>query len=198
MIEAYPLCWPVGYPRTEQPAFNPKFFKTTFDTERKDILRQLKLLKATDVIISTNIPLRQDGQPYSTWEKRTIHDKGIAVYFNLDGQPSVLCCDAWSLFEDNMHALVLTIDAMRGIDRWKVSEVLKRTFSGFKALPQETQTAVDIWTILGLSGKPDETRFVHGAYRRKAIELHPDKPVGSAEAFQNLHEAYQKALTFFS
>jgi hypothetical protein len=198
MIEAYPLCWPVGYPRTEYPEHNSAFFQTTVDKQRKELLRELKLLKASDVIISTNIPLRLDGMPYSDWNRRSIQDKGVAVYFNLDGQPSVLCCDAWNLFEDNFRALVLTINAMRGIDRWKVSEVLKRTFSGFKALPMETEAARDVWFKLGLEGKPATKEALSAAYKKKALIYHPDNPrTGDSNAMSDLGEAYQIALKFF-
>ncbi len=176
MIEAYPLAWPAGYTRTQNPKLNVAFFQTTFGKERDALLKELKLLKATDVILT---------------------DKGVAVYFKFNGQPSVLCCDAWDLIEDNVHAIVKTVDAMRGIDRWKVSEVLQRTFTGFKALPETTATEESVWETLGLNEKPASTIIIHQAFKQQAKKVHPDVG-GSSAAFQKLQDAYKIALNFFN
>lgn len=197
MIEAYPLAWPAGYPRTRNPVRNYHFYQTTFAKERDALLRELKLLKAADVVLSTNIPLRQDGLPYADWQKKSVTDYGVAVYFKFQGTPSVLCCDAWDLIEDNVHAIGKTVDAMRGIDRWKVSEVLKRTFTGFKALPETTQAGEEIWQTLELKGKPSLKKDVEDAFKRLAKIYHPDLPTGDSNRYYLVNDAYQKALKFF-
>ncbi len=141
MIKAYPLQWPVGYPRTTNPVTNYNFETYTFAAARKSLVKELERLKATQVIISTNIPIRADGGYHANYDKRKIDDKAVAVYFILDGEQRVLCCDAWDNWEDNMHAITKTIDALRGLSRWKVSEIMRRTFSGLKELPFETEAS---------------------------------------------------------
>jgi hypothetical protein len=60
MIEAYPLQWPVGYKRTSRQQSGR--FDTSFGAARDKIVKELRLMGARDVIISTNVPLRQDGR----------------------------------------------------------------------------------------------------------------------------------------
>ena len=106
----------------------------------------------------------------------------------------MLCCDAYFTLDDNMQAIHKTVEAIRGIDRWKVADMLNRTFTGFKALPETTGTENGIWQTLGLSAKPASLNIVHSAYKTLAKKYHPDKLGGSAEAFQEL----QEALKFFN
>lgn len=197
MIEAYPLQWPLGYPRNQHPERNANFKQPDFGRVRDAVIRELQLLNAGDIVISSNIPVKRDGMPYADFLRRVIHDKGIAVYFMLDNQQRVLCCDAWDRLEDNMHAIKLTIEAIRGMDRWQVSQILDRVFSGFKELPESTATAKNIWSTLGLTSKPSNVEAVHTAYKTLAKKLHPDMG-GSAAAFAELAEAYRLAKTFYS
>lgn len=190
MIEAYPLQWPVGYPRTKYPERNDRF-DGTFARSRDEIMYQLKKMGAINVVISTNIPLKRDGSPYATYGVKDFNDNGVAVYFTIDGEPSVLCCDKWQRIEWNMRAIVKTIDAMRGLDRWGVSEILKRVFTGFKALPEQKSTG-NWWEVLGIpkNATPDE---IKKAYREKLHSVHPDKG-GTAEEFEKVQRAYAEAI----
>src|SRR5512137_467519 len=98
MIEAYPLSWPVGRPRTKHPSrarFGRRVDNGTW-TRRADLTlyqgvvmvrEEMERLGATDVVISTNVPTRKDGLPYSG--AREPDDHGAAVYFRLAG--SVHC-----------------------------------------------------------------------------------------------------------
>lgn len=196
-IEAYPLTWPVGYPRTKFPERNVRFKQTSLAKCRDLVLKELERLGARGVVLSTNIPLRQDGLPYAGFERRNIVDKGVAVYFSIDKQPTVLCCDAWDRWEDNFYAIAKTIEAMRGIDRWGVSEMLKRAFTGFTALPETSTATMNVWQILGLLGCPADVEAVKVAYRSQAKKVHPDLPDGSHSLMQQLNEAYESALSLF-
>jgi len=86
MIEAYPLSWPIDYPRTKHYSKSRYRDNTTFGRSRDRLIRELKLLKADKIIISSNIPLKRDGLPYATFR---IEDPGIAVYFNYKNSPTV-------------------------------------------------------------------------------------------------------------
>ncbi len=46
-----------------------------------------------------------------------------------------MACDKWDRIEHNIWASYLSIEAIRGLDRWGGSEFLDGLFSGFKALP---------------------------------------------------------------
>lgn len=91
------------------------------------------ILHRSQDVLSSNIELRRDGLPYAN--RPEPDDPGVAVYFMYDGEPRVFCCDKWDRVQDNMHAIGNTIGAIRGMDRWGVSDMLPRIFRGFQALP---------------------------------------------------------------
>lgn len=134
MVTAYPLYWPKDIPRTYRPGKSG--FKCTFAAARDGIIKEIKLMGGTNPIISTNIELKQNGLPYAG--QKQPEDKGVAIYFTYKKNQVVLSCDRWDKIESNLHAIRKTIDAMRGIARWGVSDMLERAFTGFKALPPET------------------------------------------------------------
>lgn len=193
MIEAYPLHWPTGYPRTKNPERNRHFKQTYIGATRDAVLAELKRLGATEVIISSNIPLRADGIPLADFARRNIPDKGVAVYFDYNKQSTVLCFDAWDRWEDNFHAIAKTIEAIRGMERWGVSEMINRAFTGFKALPEKA-TGRPWWEVLDTIPNA-HIDIIKGQYKGMAKRLHPDAPTGNKDAFIELNIAYQQALT---
>jgi hypothetical protein len=151
------------------------------------------------IVISTNIPVKKDGMPYSTY--RTPEDPGVAVYFNLKGVPHVLACDKWKNIEDNMWAIAKHIEALRGQERWGVGN-LEQAFAGFKALPESFASSIPDpwWRILGFSDIEDVTSesSVNEAYKILSKKYHPDIPGGSHEKMQQLNLAKEKALKFLA
>lgn len=190
MAESFPLSWPDRYPRTTDRRRAP--FKTSFDRAVRGLFSELKLLGAPDwnVILSTNIPVRRDGRPYA--QMSNPKDPGVAVYFrfNTGGKQMVLACDKWQRVEDNIRALELTVEAMRGMDRWGCSDMLERVFQGFTALPApEGEKAW--WEVLGVAPGSDPA-FIEDTYRRKMRTAHPDAG-GSTQEAQALNRAIEQA-----
>lgn len=194
MIQAYPLQWPVGYKRTPNNQLKHAQFQTSFADSRNAIIKELKLMGATNPIISSNVPLKKDGLPYAVpfGSKNVTDDTGIAVYFTFKNQQKVICCDAYHTLDDNMQAIRKSIEALRGLDRWKCSDIVNQTFTGFNALPEHAM-AKPWWDVLGVMPLDTEEQ-IKDAYRQKAKTCHPDAG-GSAEAFHALSEAYQMALS---
>lgn len=192
MIEAYPLQYPAGWSRSQTQQIS-KFGRYTFEQMRTEVLRELKLLGATDVIISSNLRLRQDGYPYSG--QRQPEDTGIAVYFKLEGQDQCIPCDKWHRVEDNMRAIAKTIEALRGIERWGAKEMVNAAFRGFKALPEATivtpYQARAWYEVLEVSQNAG-IDVIRAAYRAKLKIVHPDVG-GSAEEFMELEKAYRES-----
>lgn len=186
--EAYPLSWPASWPRTPNEKKKNGVFKTTFDRARKELMHELELMGATDVILSTNIPLRRDGAPYASF--RRTDDPGIAVYFKLKGQPRVIASDNYRSVEFNLHAAKLTIGALRGLERWGASDLLDRAFQGFTALPAPKGKRP--WQeVLGCSIHDSLERI---KTRRNELlrENHPD--VGGTDAHAaEINDAYREA-----
>ena len=149
--------------------------------------------------MSTNVPLRQDGIPYANY--RQPDDKGVAIYFQYRKESIVICCDKWNKIEHNLWACAKTIEAMRGIERWGVSDFLKRSFTGFTALPESNGTHKrEWWIVMDYQQKPGTAAWdwtgVEIQYKSLAKKRHPDAG-GSTEAFQELTEAFSQAKKYF-
>jgi hypothetical protein len=189
---AYPLCWPPGRPATKQRIVQQRF-QTTFADARDACLREIKLLGGLprEVVISTNIPLRRDGLPYSTDFNKAMPQPGVAVYFKRKGKDLCFACDCWAHVQDNMHAISLTIAALRGIARWGTGDMMEAAFTGFQALPAPGESSGDNpWRVLGVAINATEEQ-VKEAYRILAKKLHPDNPhTGNRENFDRLQKAY--------
>lgn len=195
-IEAFPLCWPSGRPRTDFYRRESARFDTSFARVRDNIVREIELLTNTrrgtwgnaGIIISTNIPLRRDGLPLAG--QRKPDDVGVAVYFTYKKQQRCFACDRWNAVEDNMQAIAKTIEALRGIARWGTGDMLDAAFTGFAALPAPGATR-EWWEVLGVArtASLDEVR---AAYRRAASAAHPDRG-GSHARMADVNRAWQQA-----
>lgn len=189
MIEAFPLSWPQGWPRTRKPSRSR--FDVSFTSARDGLMEQIRLLGGSLPILSSDLELRRDGLPYAN--QREPADKGVAVYFEWKGQQRVFACDRWDRIKDNIRALEKTIEAIRGIERWGASDMLERAFTGFTALP--SPNVKKTWReILGFpaTSAPDR-EGVELQFRLKAKAAHPDAG-GSNEAMAELNEARSEAL----
>ncbi len=191
--QAYPLQWPLGRQRTKSRTDNYQF-RQQHDRQRhsvgkgvENILAELRRMGATDVVISSNIALRADGLPRSGQGQPA--DPGVAVYFKYDQQPVALCCDQWTKVEDNLWSIFLTLEAMRGIDRWGAAK-LQATFTGYAALP-----APDVepwWQELGVTPIAS-VEEIRGAYRTLVKQHHPDAG-GNHDRFIAIQGAYERAM----
>lgn len=193
MTEAYPLQWPDGWPREQNPQYSK--FQTGLVQARNGLTRELERLGASDIIISSNAALNKNGEISARQPK--IHDTGVAVYFTLHGEQRCLPCDKWVFLEDNVHALELTVGALRGLDRWGAKEMVDAAFRGFAALPPGDSSSVSSgwWTILDVS--PEATLDeIESAYRRMVKIYHPDKG-GNTHMFKLVVEAYNEAKTSY-
>lgn len=184
----FPLVWPDGWPRT---------------TERKDARYRVELsralfllgrtlgwMRAERVVLSTNVPLRQDGQLSLVAARSLYHDPGVAVYFAWQEKDWVLACDQFIEIRDNIRALGMTLDALRQIDRAGATQLLNRAAHAFARLPGET--AGWHYRELGVAPWASETE-IERAFRTKAKLHHPDAG-GTDEAMARLSRAKRLAL----
>jgi hypothetical protein len=191
MIEAFPLYWPVGYKRTNSRTYSR--FKVTMDKAQRFLRDELSRMGATGLIISTNIPVRKDGMLYADWMNKKIDDPGVAIYFKYKGNDVSMCCDQYTKIWENIYALGKGIEALRGMDRWGVSDFLNRAFTGFTALPESVVTSEKAWYEILEVHPFANLSEIKEAYRKKAMEHHPDKG-GTPEMFNKIHKAYQQGI----
>lgn len=184
--DAFPLCWPITRKRTDRWRRKRAKFATSFAVARDGILKAVKLAGGKSPIISTNISLRRDGLPLAN--QRQPDDPGVAVYYtDRGGRPMCVACDLWDKVEDNMTAVLKTIDAIRGIERWGGQEAADVAFSGFQALPPAKQSR-PWWEVLATTRDAPAVRVID-CYRRVKMNAHPDHG-GSVAAAQEVEAAY--------
>lgn len=184
---AFPLSWPVSWPRFNGSRPRGKF-KTSLGGALDRLEDELRRLRATNIVISSNLRPRNDGRPYADQALR-VQDPGIAVYFTLNGKPTVLACDRWCYVEHNIAAIALHVEALRGIDRWGVGSI-EQAFAGYAALPAHA-TPSDWRAVLGV-GADASLALVRTAYHSLARRKHPDLG-GSHEEMSKLTAAMEAA-----
>ena len=194
MPDPFPLQWPEDWPRTLPAQRRRSKYKVTFAQARAGLLEELRLLGARSVVISSDIPVRIDGLPYADWREPS--DPGIAVYWlEKDGRRSVMPCDNWRTTRENLHAIGLTIQALRSIDRAGAGELRRRAFAGFAALPANTYRPPERhWReVLGLPDGTPPASAIQAAFRKLATERHPDLG-GTLDEWLELQRARDRAL----
>ncbi len=130
-------------------------------------------------------------------KQRVPEDRGVAVYFKLNGDEQCFPCDRWSQVEDNLHAVALSIAALRGLERWGAKEMVNAAFRGFKALPSSTIVTpyqARLWYDV-LEVQPSASaEVIKAAYRQKLLKHHPDHG-GQVSAFNEVQKAYKEATS---
>ncbi len=180
-ILSYPLHWPAEYGRAPLPK-NSRFRGYSLFDARERLRDSIRLLDGKQLIISTNIRTRQDGDIYSNAAEPS--DSGVAIYFQLNENPVCLCCDQYRKVWENTYAIYKTIEAMRGIDRWGVSDMLNRMFTGFKALPDPEELTPE--EFLRLPEGWDKSTLAS-----RIMAAHPDYG-GTDEEFHKTETAVKK------
>lgn len=189
LLEAYPLHWPERQPRKSPMERRTGHFKVGLGVARDELLNELKLLGARDVVITSNVPTRRDGLPYA--DAREPNDPGVAVYFERRGRQYVFACDTFTKFVQNLRAVGMTIGSLRAIERYGASEMLEQAFTGFAALPPASRE-VPWWETLGVpQGSTREA--VVAAHRELALRHHPDRG-GDAARMAAINAARDAAL----
>lgn len=114
MTEAYPLRWPEGWPRAKgRKGYGA--FQVSPEKAMLSLFTNLKKLRVTGVVISSNCKLRNDGRPYAEDLKDVkMSDPGVAVYFTFNGRPMVMAQDAYNAPFANMRSLAFAGVGRRG------------------------------------------------------------------------------------
>lgn len=189
-INAYPLQWPTGWSRTKIPKRSP--YKLPLDRALQELTQELRLFRAKDFVVSSNVEPRLAGLPRGP---AAAADAGVAVYWeDQQGRPRVMACDAWDSVRGNVRAIAITINALRQIERSGATQLLERAFTGFAALP--ANAGESSWReVLQIAPGPVTRSQVDAAYRRLAREVHPDRGGHDDAAIIQLNRAHQDALS---
>lgn len=205
--------WPDGWPRTPaheriDSRFGKGIYKIGLSIARDGLLLELERLGAANIVITTDLPTRRDGLPYA--DSRA-SDVGVAVWFAMPNivtgrvDERVFACDKWRTHAENMRAIALSIEAMRGLARWGAGDVVNRAFTGFAALPPGSPSPAPPpkkrpwWEVLGINAAvraatPNEllADIVKIQHRKLIKNAHPDAG-GSHELAAEINAALAEA-----
>jgi len=197
--------WP-GEPTPRNDREDSRFrapYRDTLDLLDKELFQ----LSARNVIIQAYMEqgqIRNDGWPYSTAQPS---QPGVILSFEKlnedEGRYEEVSfpCDRFNLWEDNLRAIALALEALRKVDRYGVTQHGEQ-YKGWTRLPApehdsdfpSNRNDAAIF-MAGFSNIPKdyilENRSVmNEAYRKAAATLHPDnKRTGNHEAFVKLQKA---------
>lgn len=187
MIDAYPLKWPGGWPRTKTPQTSR--FSTSLSAALKNVKASLKLFgddsrcPVTEIVISSNVSLGNDNPK----------DAGVSVWFVWDGELRSIPVDRYKKVQENLQAIHLIIESRRTELRHGGLHILRQAFAGFKALP-ERAGGKNCWDVLGIP-QTNSIVIIKEKYRELVKAAHPDKG-GSQEKLDELMQARDAALQF--
>lgn len=173
--EAYPLQWPSDWERTPNSKRTRPQFQPQFARDRDSVIKQLKRRYASNIVITSDLPLRNDGLPYAN---ASCSDPGIAVWWVEKGREQVIACDRWQHVNYNLRAIDKSLEALRGLDRWGATQLVERAFAGFAALPSGEPTKRPWRVVIGgiWPELPNEEllSIAKARYRAAMKTAHPD------------------------
>ncbi|SIC59459.1 J domain-containing protein [Mycobacteroides abscessus] len=195
MIDAYPLQWPIAWPRTPEHQRDwGNLNKMPSSKVRKDLMNELNLLGATNIVISANVAIRKDGLPYAG---QRVDDPGVVLYFTRNGTDVCIPCDRWMAVDANLRAIGKTVEAIRGIERWGAGDLVDAAFNGItnKALPASvivTPYTPKAWHEVLEVSPTASAETIRAAYKAHLFKAHPDQG-GTTEQFQAVQNAYKQS-----
>ncbi len=207
--------WPGEPTKTRRnAAFRSTYIKTL------DLLEsELKKIHAREIVIQafyTVDQIRNDGWPKAN--QRPSHPGVILGFkkpegerFQRDGKwyvnltPLSFPCDTYPHLEHNIHAIALSLEALRAVDRYGVTKRSEQ-YAGWKQLPAPAagnfgfdtieDAAAFLVTQSGLPHPPTGPQAIIGnvtlrnsLYRAAAGRLHPDLKTGNHDLFVKLNQA---------
>jgi hypothetical protein len=187
-------------PRTHR-SRKSAIFRASYAKTLDLLENELRCLAAVDITIEAGFALdqiRNDGWPRSS--QRPAHP-AARLSFRSRGNSIAFPCDTYASIDDNLRAIALTLQALRAIDRYGVSQGAEQ-YKGWLALPapapademSRDQAIAFLSLHSGLSGLEigRDEESVRKAYRKAALDLHPDAGRDGTDAgFARLQLAMQ-------
>jgi|GEM_PF-1237946 len=170
---AYPLLWAMGRPRSQHK--EPVRSQVSLARATDDLLYELQLLDATDIVISCNVePLKQfPGYPE---RYETPLDPGVAVSFNLNAVPYTITCDAFESVQGNMRDIGQLLREKRMLSQLHRCTSPDREFAGYRmaTVPVAASPRRKPWWKVLYVAPDAPLAVVEAAYKSLARLVHSD------------------------
>ena len=187
------LCWPEHKPRCPRRRDAP-FKNRAVDREVREIGFEMGRFGAREYVISRNVERMYAGDP------------AVAVWWSMRKAPKegpnlrVLACDQYASQADNAHAIVLTLQAMRGLERWG-AYTIEQAVEGAKIFlpaperPEQVSWRVVLGTIPEGLDAADALLVIEGRYRKQSAAAACEADADAKQLRLNLAiEAARKEL----
>jgi hypothetical protein len=175
-------------------------FRTTYGKTLDLLDRELLFLQARDVVIQLDCSerdIRNDGMPRSDCRPRS-----AAVVLSFEskksGGPMQFPCAAFTSWQDNIRAIALSLESLRQVDRYGVTQHAEQ-YRGWSKLagPAEpaVMTATQAAELLVTFGGGDSAEILRyfaafqEAFKRAKVATHPDRNGGSEGQFKAVQAA---------
>lgn len=161
---------------------------------------ELAAIGATDIVIEIDMDareLRRNGEPFAKGATRTT--PGVVLYYaDKEKRRVTMPCDRYTTWTANVRALMLTLRALRAVDRYGATATGEQ-YRGWMALPAITTptmtTAAAARTLVSFAGGKDSESAVlasaatcRDVLRAAMAKTHPDKHMGDVRDFQLVGE----------
>lgn len=188
------------WPGKQRPSYARKrsTFRAKYAARLGMLEKELNHLGAKDIVIQVYLDrndIRNDGWPRSSARP---NQPGVVLSFRKKtGEELSFPCDTYDGWEDNLYAIALSLEALRSVDRYGVTQQAEQ-YKGWAKLPApaQEQSKDKEWAYGHLarlagtvtSALRGNTAAIQLAYRTATRATHPDTG-GSTSAFQLLQDA---------
>lgn len=167
-------------------------FKGSYQKTLVLLERELNHLRASSIRIHLDIEpseIRLDGWPRGSARPGM---PGVVLAYKSKGNEFSMPCDTFTDWQTNLRAIALTLERLRAIDRYGVTQ--GQQYAGFRAIEAPSRWTVEqaaefVSLHSGLGGLIGNVDSYRKAYRIAAAKLHPDAQTGSAQQFHLLGDA---------
>ncbi len=196
---ALPNAWPGRKrPADWKPKGRSPFKFKAWSRVEHELLEEIARVNGRDVTIALDIRnpghFRNDGGIRA--DARPVTARVIVSFARPDGKKLVFPCDAYGDWQDNVWAIRLSLEALRSIDRYGVTQG-DQQYEGFAALPPGKPAGMTVERAREIVAKladlePQALTFPSVftvAVQRARSKAHPDRDGGNTATFQELEEA---------
>lgn len=196
--------WPAGRTATPAPSRVRGPFRMTYERIKAELLEELRKLGAREVVLLADADAAQFTRYGELRVDAKMRGPGIVLRFvDSDDRRQEYACDTYQHWHDNLRAIGLTLEALRGIDRW--GAIAKGAqYEGMKALPAQAGQGMTAEAAAALlvayhplarhltaGAVLDDGRVFTEAVRAARAETHPDKTGGDRARYDQVETARQ-------
>lgn len=172
-------------------------FKVTAGGTLHELEEELGRIRARDAFLEVDVrsprDIRQDGRMRADASPAS---PGVVLYFTHPSAGDLrFACDGYDVWHHNVRAILLTLDALRAVDRYGAVRDGQQ-FTGFRALTATTGLTMGMTAALrifeeasNLRAEPRTPERLRELYRVARAATHPDRTGGDRTKWDQVEAA---------